>query len=248
MYLDRLEFKQDSLRSIDPRCRVAAGVCFITGGIAISNCYILFVLLPLLAAPHYREIKTLLWRLIPVNIFNLMLVLTLPLGAWLGAFFGVPANYGDVFMVSLRYTLRINAAALAFMFFIIPLGISGLASALSKLAVPSKLIALLILSYRYIFVLYERLAVSLLSMRLRSPRVNTIGQWRSYTAVFSASIAAAIMRSQKIERAMKERGFTGAFPVTRIFCWKSRDTIMLITSVLFTVLLYVLDRRLVWTF
>jgi cobalt/nickel transport system permease protein len=250
MYLDRLEFKRDPLRAIgvDPRCRVLVGVCLITGAISVGNWYLLFALIPLLMAGHYREIKTALRRLIPVNIFNLMLALTLPFGVWINTLSGLPADYGAAGMTALRYVLRINVAALLYMLFIIPLGIGGLAATLSKLAVPSKLVSLLILSYRYIFVLHERLTVSLLSMRLRSPRVNTIGQWRSSAAVFSASIAAAILRSQKIEIAMKERGFNGVFPLTRPFHWKSRDTVMLIAGVVFSLLLYLLGRGPAWIF
>ncbi|MDR1430280.1 MAG: hypothetical protein LBI85_08315 [Spirochaetaceae bacterium] len=43
--------------------------------------------------------------------------------------------------------------------------------------------ALLVLCYRYIFVMYERVFVSIQAMRLRRPRQGTLTAWRSYTAV-----------------------------------------------------------------
>jgi cobalt/nickel transport system permease protein len=227
LYLDRLEFKNDPfpLPRLDPRCRTAAGIVFIMSSINISRWYVLAGIIAVLLAVLAREARTVLWRLIPVNVFCLLLWLTIPLNSWV--------NSGTVDLVSpvmaaLRYTLRINAAALVYMLFIVPLGIGGLANVLMKWGVPKKLAALLILTYRYIFLLYGRLSVSLLSMGLRRPKQNTLSLWRSYTAVFASSLGAALFRSQKIETAMRERGFDGVFPVSAVFAWKVRDTVWLV--------------------
>jgi hypothetical protein len=60
-----------------------------SGMVTLALCFSskeLFALFPLLMVPHYREIKTMLLRLIPGNIFNLMLFLTMLLRACLVSF------------------------------------------------------------------------------------------------------------------------------------------------------------------
>ena len=64
-------------------------------------------------------------------------------------------------------------------------------------------------------------------MRLRSPENGTFRLWRSFAAVFAATTARAVFRSQRVSQAMVSRGFDGAFPVTVTFKWKARDTVLL---------------------
>lgn len=178
-----------------------------------------------------RDLKIVFLRLIPVNIFCGMLCITIPLG-------------GGSVNTLIAYGLRINTAALLYMLFIIPLGIGGLAAALAKLKTPAKLISLLILTYRYLFVMYERIFVSILSIRLRRPRQSMLLTWRSYTAVFASGLISALFRAQKVYRAMQSRGFDGVFPITRVFKWKIQDTITIFTALFITTLLVLIDKRL----
>jgi cobalt/nickel transport system permease protein len=144
----------------------------------------------------------------------------------------------------LLYTLRVNAAALLAMVFVVPLGIGRLGSTLTKLKVNPKLVSLLLLTYRDLFIIHDRIFRALLSMRLRRPRQTTLAAWRSYTALFASAFAAAFFRSQKISRAAQARGFTGAFPLTVVFRWKARDTMALITACAASTLLVYIDRNL----
>jgi cobalt/nickel transport system permease protein len=194
------------------------------------------LLLGLTAAPLLllaRDIKIVLPRLIPANLFCALLCITVPLG-------------GGGFATVLCYTLRINAAALLGMLFIIPLGISGLASSLSALKTPPKLVSLLILTYRYLFVMYERVFASLLSIRLRRPCQTTGMGWRSYAAVFAAALAGALFRSRKVWLAMESRGFDGVFPITRSFAWKAGDTAALAACLAASIGLLLMDKGLFW--
>jgi cobalt/nickel transport system permease protein len=176
-----------------------------------------------------RDIKTVLSRLAAVNVFCVLLFLTMPLGGYNPA-------------VPLLYALRINAAALFSMLFVVPLGIGGLAPALAKLKVNAKLVSLLILTYRYIFLMYDRVFHAVLSMRLRRPRQTTQAAWRSYTAVFASAFAGAFFRSQKLIWAARVRGFDGVFPLTRSFRWKFRDTLALAAAFAVSILLIYFDR------
>jgi energy-coupling factor transporter transmembrane protein EcfT len=254
MYFDRLEFKRDpfSLLNLDPRCRVAVGIGFIITAINLSKWYLLAGIIAVMLMFLIKEPRVVLLRLIPVNVFNLFLVLSIFLNVWINSFSDLNwrdflensgvIEYGPPAMLALRYILRINAAVLVYMLFIVPLGISGLANVLLKIHVPKKLAALLILTYRYIFVIYERLSVSLLSMKLREPKTSTLSRWRSHAAVFAAFLASALFCSRKIEIAMRERSFNGAFPVTALFAWKIQDTVWLAVLLSCGAMLLVMER------
>jgi cobalt/nickel transport system permease protein len=190
-----------------------------------------FIAVPLMLL--LRDIKIVFLRLIPANLFCGMLCITIPLG-------------GGGFNTVILYTLRINAAALIYMLFIIPLGIGGLASSLAALKTPSKLVSLLILTYRYLFVMYERVFLSVLSIRLRRPRQTMLMGWRSYTAVFASALASAVFRSRKVYLAMETRGFDGVFPITVSFKWKTPDTLAFVAALIISIGLPLIDKRLLW--
>jgi cobalt/nickel transport system permease protein len=84
-----------------------------------------------------------------------------------------------------------------------------------KMGAPPKLITLLILTYRFIFILWERIFTATLSLRLRKPKtMPKLTEFRAYAAMFAAAIISAELRSRKVMTAMEARGFDGRFPVT----------------------------------
>jgi cobalt/nickel transport system permease protein len=233
MYPNSLAFNHDPLKTSDARCRLAAGAVFIMAVIQVSAFCLLIGVIPVLFLALARDGKTVMRRMVRVNVFCLMLFVTMPLG-------------GESALKAALYTLRVNAAALAYMFFVIPMNMGVIASALLALKVPPKLAALLVLCYRYIFVLYERVFVAILAMRLRRPRQGTLAAWRSYTAVFSSALASAVLRSEKVSAAMRLRGFDGSFPITTTFKWKAQDSLLLAAVMLLSVLLFFLDAGPLW--
>lgn len=216
MYLDRLEFKKDILKSFDGRCRLLSAAFVIISVVSIRDVVLLSgaALVLLCAAPG--EFRVTVRRLVPVNMMAVLL--------WL------PLIAGFNPQSALLYTLRINCAALAYMRFVAPMGISLIASSMSVLRAPEKLVSLFVLTYRYIFLLYEGLATALAAMRLRLPENTAVYQWRSLAAVFAAALTRATFRSEKIRIAMLNRGFDGGFPVTFSFVWRTRDTVLLTLS------------------
>jgi cobalt/nickel transport system permease protein len=213
MYLDRLEFKKDLLKSFDGRCRLLSAALVIIAVVSIGDAVLLSAaaLALLCAAPG--EFPVTIRRLVPVNMMAILL--------WL------PLAAGFSPRSALLYTLRINAAALGYMRFVTPMGISLIASSMSALRLPEKLVSLFVLTYRYIFLLYEGLAAALTAMRLRLPERATLSQWRSLSAVFAAALTRSVFRSEKIKIAMLNRGFEGSFPVTVSFAWRARDSVLL---------------------
>ncbi|MDR2257665.1 MAG: energy-coupling factor transporter transmembrane protein EcfT [Treponema sp.] len=220
MYPDRLEYKKDPFRGFDGRCRLlsaflliaavvrAAG--FFTLGGVIGGCFLILI----------REARVTARRLAPVNLMTAAL--------WL------PVAAGFDPYTALRYTLRINCAALLSMCLVFPMGISPFAAALAGLKVPRKLIALFLLTCRYIFLLYERLFTALASMGLRRTIHNDVYRWRSISAVFASVLTSAFVRGEKTRAAMVCRGFDGTFPVTAVLKWKFRDTLLLAACAAFS--------------
>ncbi|GHV73023.1 cobalt ECF transporter T component CbiQ [Spirochaetia bacterium] len=226
MYLDRLEFKKDLLKGFDARCRLLSGAVLIASLVSSKNDMILTAALFVSIAVLFRELRVTFLRLIPVNMMAIAL--------WL------PVLCGGNMQSAFIYTLRLNAAALTYMCFVIPMSISVIASSLTKLKVPNKLISLFILTYRYIFLLHERFWTAQKSMRLRNTIHNDVGMWRSLSAVFSSSLVGAHLRGEKVWIAMLARGFDGSFPVTAAFHWRLRDTALLTISILFSIFILVL--------
>ncbi|MDR0624776.1 MAG: energy-coupling factor transporter transmembrane protein EcfT [Treponema sp.] len=219
MYPDRLEYKKDPFRRFDGRCRLlsaffliaavirAAG--FFTLGGVILGCVLILI----------REARVTARRLVPVNLMTAAL--------WL------PVAAGFDPYMALRYTLRINCAALLSMCLVFPMGISLFAASLGGLKVPRKLISLFILTCRYIFLLYDRLFTALAAMGLRRTIHNDVYRWRSISAVFASVLTGALFRGEKIWAAMVCRGFDGTFPVTAVLKWKFRDSLLLAAGAAF---------------
>ncbi|MDR0410307.1 MAG: energy-coupling factor transporter transmembrane protein EcfT, partial [Spirochaetaceae bacterium] len=175
-----------------------------------------------------RELRVTALRLIPVNLFMA--------SVWLSTLFGLSLQS------AVLYTLRVNAASLVYMSFIIPMSVSALASSMTKLKIPEKLISLFILTYRYIFLMNGRLSTALMSMRLRCPENGVFYLWRSFAAVFASTMTAAAFRARRVSLAMIARGFNGAFPVTRVFKWRLPDTLFLVLCAAVSSFVIVLGR------
>jgi cobalt/nickel transport system permease protein len=221
MYLDRFEYKKDLLKSFDSRCRLLSAASVIISVVNVTNTVLLCGVILALLCVLLREFRITMQRLIPVNVMAFAL--------WIPVITGLNPH------IALLYTLRINCAALVYMCFVAPMSISVFASSMSALKAPRKLVSLFVLTYRYIFLLYEGLATTLISMRLRLLKHNTAYQWRSMAAVFAATLTRAAFRSEKVWLAMSSRGFDGSFPIIISFKWRIRDSILLSGSAFFFV-------------
>jgi cobalt/nickel transport system permease protein len=213
MYLNRPGFTRDPLNSFDGRCRLLSAALVMLAIASATNIVLLCAAFLALLCVLIRELTVVIRRLIPVNM--MAAALWLPVAAGLSPW------------SALLYTLRINCAALAYMCLVAPMSVSLIASAMSALALPEKLVSLFVLTHRYIFLLHQGFATALVSMRSRLARTDTAHQWRSLSAVFAAALTRAALRSEKAGIAMLNRGFEGAFPVTAAFKWRIRDSVLL---------------------
>ena len=87
-----------------------------------------------------------------------------------------------------------------------------LSSALRWLRVPNPLILLILLIYRYFFVLFDQGQTILLAGRLRQgPAMPSIGQWG---ALAGTLFGRTVRRATRVQTAMELRGFDGSWPTS----------------------------------
>ncbi len=205
------------LDRIDPRARIVAALAFsLLAAVANRPVTVLaaLVLAVLGTAISGLQFGTILRRLVPVNVFMLLLIALMPLasgGRELGSL--GPLHYGEEGLrLALTIAVKGNAIVLMLVALLGSLDITTVGHALNHLRVPDKLTHLLLFTVRYLDVLrheYERLNAA---MRLRGfhPRANT-HTYRTYGHLIGMLLVRSLDRSERVVAAMKCRGFRGHF-------------------------------------
>ncbi len=235
---------------LDPRLKIVFAVVF-SFFIALSNkltvlacglgCAIFFVGGARLPA------GTVLKRLRIINIFNLLLWLILPL-TFEGDILGSVGAFDFTiqgFMLALFITLKSNTILLAFIALVATSGFSAIGHALSALYLPKKLVYLLMLSYRYVFVLeqeYRRLA-NAAKIRSFHPATN-LHTYKTYAYMFGMLLVRASARGERVYQAMLCRGFDGRFHSFYQFRFRQQEWVSLGLMILLMVVLSLLQ----WNF
>jgi energy-coupling factor transporter transmembrane protein EcfT len=215
MCLDRLEIKHDILARFDPRARFVSALLTIVVAVNISRIYALAAIAALCLLCLCRDFLCVLKRLLALETFCLLFFVQSIIGI-------LPPETAVVFI------LRVNCAALLYMLAVVPLGAGKLAQTLAALSVNTKLISIFYLSHRYIYLMHDKVMLSIKAMRLRSvPRTKTmVGMWQCYAHVFATALAGAFVKTDEVTRALQKRGFDGTIPQTAVWAWRVRDTVM----------------------
>ncbi len=115
-------------------------------------------------------------------------------------------------LLCLQISLKALAILLAFMALVATMPTAALGHCLQQLALPAKLVQLLLLAYRYIFVIekeYQRLFRAA-KMRNFKPGTN-MHTYRTYAYLVGMLFVRASERADRVHQAMKCRGFKGRF-------------------------------------
>jgi cobalt/nickel transport system permease protein len=228
------------IHKLDPRTRIifASVYCFVVAfaehfavllaAVAISAALVL------LSGLRLKDIGK---RMVIVNGFILLLWAVVPL-----TYGGEPLFRIGWFDVSrqgvnlaARITLKSNAILLAFISLIATMSLASLGHALKKLMVPPKIIYLLLMNYRYVFVIeqeYQRL-IRAAKIRNFQPRTN-LHTYRTYAYVIGMLLVRTAARAQRVHQAMLCRGFKGTFYSLQEF---KSDRRALIFSMLMTIII-----------
>ncbi|MCD4715936.1 MAG: cobalt ECF transporter T component CbiQ [Desulfobacterales bacterium] len=217
------------IHCLDPRLKVLFAIVY-SFVVALSDRFpSLFAALGLsflligLARLNIREVAK---RVIVVNGLILLFWLLLPL-----TFEGVALFYVGPFavtreglLISARITLKSNAILLAFVALIASTSIATLGHALNRLHIPEKMVHLLLLTYRYVFVIEQEYQRLVRATRIRGFRSRSnMHTYRTYAYLIGMLFVRASERAERVHQAMVCRGFKGKFYCLREFSFSGLD-------------------------
>ena len=150
--------------------------------------------------------------ILKLNIFNLVMILTLAL-TW--------PNFNDGFIKGIVIAVKINIFYIFFAKFH-----DEIFDALMNLRLPDKFRILMILTFRGIFILKDRIDTVLTSLKLRAPNLHGIMKFKTFAYVIGSIILQSLRRSENISRAVKCRGGFNGFNQTRHSKFRKNDLIL----------------------
>lgn len=205
------------LHRLDPRVKVISAF-LLTVIIALSRNFpaallALFTGLCLLAASRLR-FSTVLKRILIVNTFIVFLWLTLPFtynGEETIQWWHLKISLEGVKLMALL-TVKTNSLIMIFISLLATSKVAEIGHSLRILGLPEKFCLLLLISYRYIFVIsreYQRLNRAA-RLRCFSPGTN-LHTYRTYGHLFGMTMVRSWNRARRVNQAMLLRGFQGRF-------------------------------------
>ncbi|QTA93099.1 cobalt ECF transporter T component CbiQ [Desulfonema magnum] len=205
------------IHRLDPRVRLVFATLY-SFAVAVLNqfpalAWALFLsfLLVLLARLNFREVGR---RLAMLNTLLLFFWVALPLtfeGEPIFSIGPISATREGV-LLSAQITLKSNAILLAFIALVATSPLATLGHAMNRLCVPEKIVHLLLLTYRYVFVIeqeYQRL-IRAAKIRGFCPKTD-IHTYRTYAYLIGMLFVRASARAERVHQAMVCRGFKGKF-------------------------------------
>jgi cobalt/nickel transport system permease protein len=160
------------------------------------------------------RIQEVLKRLVIVNVLSLLLWLVLPFTfkgealTRIGSF----AIYRPGVVLAAQITLKSNAILLAFIALIATMPFATLGHALHRLRVSEKIIHLLLMTYRYIFVIEQEYQRLMRAAKIRGFKPGTnVNTYRTFSYVIGMLFVRSAARAERVHQAMLCRGFKGKF-------------------------------------
>lgn len=205
------------LHAIDPRLRVVAATGFSVVVALSARLPVLVAALAisvLLVLAARLDLKQVCRRLGLVAAFALLIWIVLPITMKGPVVYqlGPLGLSGTGIALALQITLKSIAILTALTALVATMSVATLGQSLDRLRVPKKIVYLLLITYRYVFVLeeeYRRLWTAA-KIRCFRPRTN-IHSYRTYAYLIGMLFVRAAARSERVHQAMKCRGFSGRF-------------------------------------
>jgi cobalt/nickel transport system permease protein len=205
------------IHRLDPRVRIAVSAVF-SCLVAVANSFTVLAIacvialgLVLLARLNLAAVGR---RLSVVLGFLILLWLILPLtydGDPVGQLGPLVWHRPGVALAA-RISLKSFAILTAFTALLATMSVSTLGHALDRMGLPAKLVHLLLMCYRYIFVIEQEYRRLNAAMRIRAFRPRTsLHTYRSYAYLVGMLFVRAAARAERVHQAMLCRGFQGRF-------------------------------------
>jgi len=205
------------IHRIDPRIRIAAAAVYtsvvaVSGNIsALLAALAVSVVLVLLARLPLWEVTR---RLSVVVGFLVLIWALLPLtgGGPVVGRLGPLTFHEPGIVLALQISLKSVTIVTAFIALVATMDIATLGHSLIRLKVPAKVSYLLLMTYRYIFVLEQEYQRLLRAARVRGFKPGTnLHSYKTYAYLVGMLFVRAANRAQRVHQAMKCRGFRGKF-------------------------------------
>jgi cobalt/nickel transport system permease protein len=230
--IDRFAHLDSPLHRLDPRTKIAVFAFFLVAVAMVQG--LAGATLALALAVFWLSLSRIplgftLRRLKGVAFFLLPFLVLLPLTDPYGWQHGLERG-GVIFLKGLAMVLTVIP-----MFGTTPFHVSM--KALSRLRVPARLVAMILFTYRYLFVFAEETRT--LQQALKARGFKARGNWRSLTSwgnLVGLLLVRAFERTERIYQAMLARGFKEKFGTLHEFSWGWPDAgksgIILLASLL----------------
>ena len=205
------------IHQLDPRIRVVLAALY---AFVVALSYQFSVLVMALAVSSTLivisqiRIADILKRIIWVNalIFLLWLLLPFTFKGDVLTHIGSFAVYRPGVVLAAQITLKSNAILFAFIALVATMSFATLGHALFRLRVPQKIVHLLLMTYRYIFVIEQEYLRLIRAAKIRGFRAGTnTNTYRTYSYVIGMLFVRAVERAERVYQAMLCRGFRGKF-------------------------------------
>lgn len=205
------------LHAIDPRIKVVLALVY-SFVVALSSSLVILLsslatgmLLVMVARLDPKEVLKrltvlwgfvlLIWILVPLTYPGVTLFRIGPLG------FSSPGV-----LLAAQISLKSTAILLSLMALLATMSIATMGHALGSLGMPDKLVYLLLITYRYVFVMEQEYQRLIRAMKIRGFKPGTnLHSYQSYAYLVGMLFVHASVRADRVSKAMKCRGFTGRF-------------------------------------
>lgn len=233
------------LHRLDPRLRVLAAAAF---SIIVAVSYGFPVLIAALMVAILLVVlgglnpKNLFKRLLVINGFVLLIWVILPLTfpGEIAATWGPLRFYRPGIVLSAQITLKSNAIILALIALIATMPFATVGHSLHRLGLPDKLVFLLLMSYRYVFVIEQEFHRLIRAAKMRGfqPKTNR-HTYQTYAYMVGMLFIRSADRGERVYKAMRCRGFRDKFYSLSEFHTTATDAAFaVIMAVLMVCLIY----------
>jgi cobalt/nickel transport system permease protein len=229
MIAEEFSLRRSPIHRIDPRFRVVAAALF-SVQVAVSLHFVLLAaalcIALLLAAAARLPLVPVLRRLAVVNGFVLFLWLFLPFttpGELLFRIGPLPVTAQGLSLAA-AITIKANTIVLAILALVGTMPVALFGHALQRLRLPRSFCHLLLLTYRYVFVIEQEYLKLVRAMKMRGfvPRTD-MHTYRSLAHLLGMLLVRSLERSERIYQAMRCRGFEGRFHTLDLLCVRPAD-------------------------
>lgn len=249
MHLEELSEGDSFLHRLDPRLKIITFLV-LTLSCVTSTSSLALVAYLLLASTLLLLTKTplisLLKRLVLINSFLFILWASLILGDLLIFIYTKKESILDRETLALGFsiTLRSNTLFLATLALLATSPLSALTHALLHLRVPSRLVLIFHLSYRYLSLLHQEYDKMKLGLMAKGFKPKTgLHTYKVYAYLLSMLVIKSLKRAEDIYLAMLARGYKDFYPIFQHFQLQKKDFLFFIFTLSIILVIYLFNFK-----